>query len=116
MLRVVMLCPSHKNLDRLSWRVGRPPIGVERMLRMYFLQQWYSLSDEGLDDALYDSQAMLARAGQPGDREEAAVEACRGQCVLNAARDLVRRVKRAKARLAAASAARAHGFQASEDE
>ena len=31
-----------------SGRVGRPPIGVERMLRMYFLQQWYSLSDEGL--------------------------------------------------------------------
>ena len=27
-----------------SGRVGRPPIGVSRMLRMYFLQQWYSLS------------------------------------------------------------------------
>ena len=41
-----------------SGRVGRPPIGVARMLRMYFLQQWYSLSDEGLEDAIYDSQAM----------------------------------------------------------
>jgi len=37
---------------------GRPPIGLERMLRMYFLQQWYGLADEALEDALYDSQAM----------------------------------------------------------
>ncbi len=42
---------------------GRPPIGPERMLRIYFLQQWYSLSDEGLEDALYDSIAMRAFAG-----------------------------------------------------
>ncbi len=42
---------------------GRPPIGLERMLRIYFLQQWYSLSDEGLEDALYDSIAMRALAG-----------------------------------------------------
>ncbi|WP_253193074.1 transposase, partial [Burkholderia cenocepacia] len=33
---------------------GRPPIGLERMLRIYLLQQWYGLSDEGLEDALYD--------------------------------------------------------------
>jgi transposase, IS5 family len=37
---------------------GRPPIGPERMLRVYFLQQWYSLADEALEDALYDSQAL----------------------------------------------------------
>jgi len=37
---------------------GRPPIGLERMLRVYFLQQWYGLADEALEDALYDSQAM----------------------------------------------------------
>ena len=37
---------------------GRPPIGLERMLRMYFLQQWYGLADEALEDALYDSQAL----------------------------------------------------------
>ena len=36
---------------------GRPPVGLERMLRMYFLQQWYGLADEALEDALYDSQA-----------------------------------------------------------
>ena len=37
---------------------GRPPIGLERMLRIYFLQQWYGLADEALEDALYDSQAL----------------------------------------------------------
>ena len=39
-------------------RRGRPPIGIERMLRIYFLQQWYALADEAIEDALYDSQAM----------------------------------------------------------
>jgi IS5 family transposase len=53
-----------------SRRVGRPPIGVERMLRMYFLQQWYSLSDEGLEDALYDSQAMRDFVGIDLSREQ----------------------------------------------
>jgi IS5 family transposase len=42
---------------------GRPPVGIERMLRIYFLQQWYGLSDEGLEDAIYDSQAMRTFAG-----------------------------------------------------
>jgi transposase, IS5 family len=37
---------------------GRPPIGLERMLRVYFLQQWYGLADEAMADAIYDSQAM----------------------------------------------------------
>ncbi len=37
---------------------GRPPVGLERMLRMYFLQQWYGLADEALEDTIYDSQAM----------------------------------------------------------
>ena len=32
---------------------GRPPLGLERMLRVYFLQQWYGLADEALEDALY---------------------------------------------------------------
>jgi IS5 family transposase len=53
-----------------SGRVGRPPIGLERMLRMYFLQQWYSLSDEGLEDALYDSQAMRDFVGIDLAREQ----------------------------------------------
>lgn len=42
---------------------GRPPIGLERMLRLYFLQQWYSLADEALEDAVYDSQAMRSFLG-----------------------------------------------------
>ena len=42
---------------------GRPPMGVEKMLRMYFLQQWYSLADEALEDALYDSQALRTFVG-----------------------------------------------------
>jgi IS5 family transposase len=37
---------------------GRRPVGLERMLRVYFLQQWYGLADEALEDALYDSQAL----------------------------------------------------------
>lgn len=37
---------------------GRPPIGLERMLRMYFVQQWYALADEATEDALYDSRAL----------------------------------------------------------
>jgi IS5 family transposase len=37
---------------------GRRPIGLERRLRVYFLQQWYALADEALEDALYDSQAL----------------------------------------------------------
>lgn len=46
-----------------SGNVGRPPIGLPRMLRMYFLQQWYTLADEALEDALYDSQAMREFVG-----------------------------------------------------
>ena len=42
---------------------GRPPIGLERMLRIYFLQQWYGLADEALEDTIYDSQAMRTFAG-----------------------------------------------------
>ena len=41
---------------------GRPPVGLERMLRVYFLQQWYGLADEALEDALYDSHALQSFA------------------------------------------------------
>ena len=37
---------------------GRKPVGAERMLRMYFLQLWFNLSDEGVEDAVYDSRAF----------------------------------------------------------
>ena len=60
------LVPWQRLIDALSpayfpnaaGRRGRPPIGLERMLRIYFLQQWYALADEALEDAIYDSQAM----------------------------------------------------------
>jgi transposase, IS5 family len=41
-----------------SGRRGRPPIGLEKMLRMYFVQQWYGLADEMVEEAIYDSQAL----------------------------------------------------------
>jgi transposase, IS5 family len=44
-------------------RQGRPPIGIERMLRIYFLQQWYALADEAREDTLYDSQSLRGFAG-----------------------------------------------------
>ena len=37
---------------------GRRPMGIEKMLRMYFLQLWFNLSDEGVEDAVYDSRAF----------------------------------------------------------
>ena len=37
---------------------GRPPIGVERMLRIHFLQHWFNRSDPAVEEALYDSWAM----------------------------------------------------------
>jgi len=37
---------------------GRPPQGLERMLRIYFLQQWFNLSDPQAEDAIYDSESM----------------------------------------------------------
>jgi len=42
---------------------GRQPIGCERMLRIYFLQQWFNLSDPQAEDALYDSESMRRFAG-----------------------------------------------------
>jgi len=48
---------------------GRPPIGVERLLRIYFLQHWFNLSDPGVEEALYDSLAMRWFAGIDLGRE-----------------------------------------------
>jgi IS5 family transposase len=39
---------------------GRRPIGIERMLRIHFLQHWFNLSDPAAEEALYDSRAMRA--------------------------------------------------------
>ena len=50
---------------------GRPPIGLHRMLRMYIAQQCFGLSDEGIEDALYDSQAIRRFVGIDLARENA---------------------------------------------
>ena len=42
---------------------GRPPVGLERMLRMYIAQQCFGLSDEGIEDAIYDSQSIRRFVG-----------------------------------------------------
>jgi len=42
---------------------GRHPIGLSKMLRIYFMQQWFQLSDPGMEDALYDSASMRCFAG-----------------------------------------------------
>ena len=58
---------------------GRPPVGVERMLRIYFLQQWFNLSDPAVEEALYDSPAMRGFVGIDLGREPVPDEttACR---------------------------------------
>ena len=50
---------------------GRPPIGLERILRMYIAQQCIGLSDEGIEDAIYDSQAIRGFVGIDLNRESA---------------------------------------------
>ena len=52
---------------------SRPPIGVHRMLRMYIAQQCFGLSDEGIEDAIYDPGA-----GGPENRR-CSRRACRCQ-------------------------------------
>ena len=42
---------------------GRPPLPLERMLRIYFMQQWFNLSDPQAEDALYDIEPMRRFAG-----------------------------------------------------
>jgi transposase, IS5 family len=65
---------------------GRPPVGVERMLRIYFLQQWFNLSDPAIEEALYDSIAMRSFVGIDLGREPAPDETtvCRFRHLLEA--------------------------------
>jgi IS5 family transposase len=48
---------------KVSEAVGRPPLPLERMLRVYFLQLWFNLSDRAVEEQLYDSVAMGNFAG-----------------------------------------------------
>ncbi len=50
---------------------GRRPVGVERMLRIHFLQHWFNLSDAAAEEALYDSRAMRRFVGIDLGREPA---------------------------------------------
>lgn len=43
--------------------MGRRPLGLEKMLRIYFLQQWFDLSDPAAEDAIYDSESMRRFVG-----------------------------------------------------
>ena len=42
---------------------GRPPMGLDIMLRIHFLQQWFNLSDPAAEEALYDSPVLRRFAG-----------------------------------------------------
>jgi len=48
---------------KASMAGGRPPVPLERMLRIYFLQLWFNLSDPAVEEALYDSEAMRRFVG-----------------------------------------------------
>lgn len=64
----------HKAVESFYPKVegaGRPPIGLARMLRMYVVQQCFGLSDEGIEDAIYDSQSIRAFVGIDLGRESA---------------------------------------------
>ena len=50
---------------------GRPPVGLERMLRAYLVQQWYNPSDEGAEDEITDNQALRGFVGIDLSRESA---------------------------------------------
>lgn len=50
---------------------GRPPIGLERMLRIHFLQHWFNLSDPAVEEALYDIVSMRRFVGIDLGREPA---------------------------------------------
>ena len=42
---------------------GRQPVGLGVMLRIYFLQHWFNLSDPGAEDALFESPVLRGFAG-----------------------------------------------------
>jgi transposase, IS5 family len=48
---------------------GRPPVGLERMLRLHFLQHWFNLSDPAAEETLYDSLSMRRFVGIDLGRE-----------------------------------------------
>ncbi|RQS03432.1 IS5 family transposase [Burkholderia sp. Bp8998] len=55
---VALIAPHAPNA-----KTGRPPFAVETMLRIHFLQQWFNLSDPGMEEALYDMPLFQQFAG-----------------------------------------------------
>lgn len=55
---VALIAPQYPTAGR-----GRPPMPLETMLRIYFLQQWFDLSDPAAEDAVYDSESMRRFVG-----------------------------------------------------
>lgn len=55
-----VIAPHYPKLPKGA---GRRPIGVERMLRIYFMQHWFNLSDPGAEEALYDMPILRQFAG-----------------------------------------------------
>lgn len=65
---------------------GRKPVEIERMLRMTMLQTWFNLSDEGIEDAIYDSYAMKTFMGidfSTGEQVPDATTLCKFRKLLN---------------------------------
>ena len=58
-----LLALIERHYPKRGARGGRPPMPLETMLRVYFLQQWYALSDPMAEEILYDSEAMRRFAG-----------------------------------------------------
>ena len=59
--RLLALIEPH--YPKVGPKGGRPPMPLEMMLRIYFLQNWYALSDPMAEETLYDSEAMRRFAG-----------------------------------------------------
>ena len=57
---LVLIAPHY---PKTGPKGGRPPMPLEVMLRVYFLQHWYALSDPMAEETLYDSDAMRRFAG-----------------------------------------------------
>ena len=77
---------------------GRPPMPLECMLRVYFLQLWFNLSGPAVEEALYDSVAMRNFAGiDPGE------DGAPDETTVRKFRHLLERQKLGKKMLAAAN-------------
>lgn len=63
------LCKVIKPYYSVPKGAGRPPVGLERMLRIHFLQHWFNLSDPAVEETLYDSRAMRQFVGIDLGRE-----------------------------------------------